>query len=262
MTTATATCYRQNHGFIQTESGWVICPKKYEGLCCEVGSECLDEQICHNPKNAVPGGSGYYIGLCTVLRTLLPTVWKARANFTSQDATYKAPSCSSRCTDDYWGDVTYNSSTNLWACCGTNEACDNPTNETFLASPPQQLLAAASSQSATTAASTSISTSISSATMTVTSTPLAIVSQTSSLNDGAKAGIGVVAALAALAIIALLAWVILLRKRLRSHGQARYVAGKGDSDMMNQGLPKEAQRDAVHEHELSGYSRSHEMEGR
>ena len=32
--------------------------------------------------------------------------------------------------------------------------------------------------------------------------------------------------------------------------------------MINQDLLKEAQRDAVREHELSGYSRSHEMEGR
>ncbi len=96
--------------------------------------------------------------------------------------------------------------------------------------------------------------------MTVTSTASAIVNQTSSLNDGAKAGIGVGAALAALAIIALLAWIILLRKRLRSHRPARYLASGRDSGM--QGLPEEAQRDAVREHELSGYSRSHEMEGR
>ncbi len=76
MTTATATCYRQLDGLIQAQSGWVICPEKYEGLCCQTGSDCLDEQICNNPKNSGPGGSGYYIGLCTVLRTLLPTVWK------------------------------------------------------------------------------------------------------------------------------------------------------------------------------------------
>ena len=32
--------------------------------------------------------------------------------------------------------------------------------------------------------------------------------------------------------------------------------------MINQGSPKEAEGDTVREYELSGYSRSHEMEGR
>ena len=186
------------------------------------------------------------------------TGWKAKANFTLQDASYQSPSCSSRCTDYDWGDITYNFSGNLWACCGTNEACNKPTDQTFLAPPPQQLLAAGSSQSAT----TSTPATMSSATTTVTATPSAMVDQTSSLSEGAKAGIGVGAALAATAIMALIAWVILLRKRLRSHGQARYSAGMRDGSMMNGGLPGEAQRDAVREHELSGYSRPHEMEGR
>lgn len=218
------------------------------------------------------------------------TVWKDEAHCTPQDATYKSPSCSPRCTDHAWGDVTYNSSTNLWACCGTNEACNKPTNETFLAPPPQQLLAAASSQSATTAPSTSTpsanvigtstppamieqnpplnegpktvaSTSIPGASVTLTSTPSAIVAQ-SSLNEGAKAGIGVGAASVAVAIIALLAWVIMLRKRLRSPSQAQYSTGKQDASVTNEVLPEEAQRDTTHEHELSGHGWPYEMEGR
>ena len=194
-------------------------------------------------------------------------IGKTKANDTSQDATYKSSSCSSRCTDDDWGDVVYNSNTNLWACCGTNVACNNPTNETFLAPPPQQLLAAALSQSATNAAAASshpattvISTSISSATVTLTST--AVGDHTSSLNEGAKAGIGVGAALAGLIIIALLAWVTLLRKRLRNLGPAQYTAGKRDGSMLDEGLSKQAPPHAVREHELSGYARPHEMEGR
>lgn len=77
-------------------------------------------------------------------------------------------------------------------------------------------------------------------------------------------GIGVGAALAAVAIIALLAWVILLMKRLRSRGQARYPTGGRDGSMKDECLPKEAQRDAVfvREHELSGYVRPYEMDGR
>lgn len=86
--------------------------------------------------------------------------------------------------------------------------------------------------------------------------------QTSSLNEGAKVGIGVGAALAAVAIVALLAWVVRLRKRLENHGQARFSGGGRDGSMMIAGPPEEAQGDAVREHGLSGYSRQYEMEGR
>ena len=83
-----------------------------------------------------------------------------------------------------------------------------------------------------------------------------------SLDEGAKAGIGVGAALAAVAIIALLAWVTLLRKRLRNQGQAPYAASKRDGSIIAEGLPKQELPDAVRKHELSGYMRSYEMEGR
>ena len=98
--------------------------------------------------------------------------------------------------------------------------------------------------------------------MTLTSTPLAVGNHTFSLDEGAKAGIGVGAALALLAIIALLAWVTLLRKRLRNKDQTQYAAGKRDGRMIDEGLPNHAQPDPVREHELSGYVRPHEMEGR
>ena len=195
--------------------------------------------------------------------------WQVEANDTSQDATYNSSSCSSRCTDYEWGDVAYSSSTSLWACCGTNVACNKPTNETFLAPPPQQLLAAASSQSATKAApasshpaTTMASTSTFTATVALTSTPLAATGHTFSLDEGAKAGIGVGAALATLAIIALIAWITLLRKRLRNQDRTQYAAGERDGSKIDEGLPKHAQPDAVREHELSGYVRPHEMEGR
>lgn len=89
-----------------------------------------------------------------------------------------------------------------------------------------------------------------------------MVDHIASLSEGAKAGIGVGVTLAAAAVIALLAWVILLRKRLRSHGPARHPAGTRYSGVANDVLPMEGQRDTVHEHELSGYHRPHEMEGR
>ena len=89
-----------------------------------------------------------------------------------------------------------------------------------------------------------------------------MVDHISSLSEGAKAGIGVGVALAAVAIVALLAWVILLRKRLRSHCQARHPAGTRYSGVLNEVVPMEGQRYTVHEHEMSGYHRPHEMEGR
>ena len=73
---------------------------------------------------------------------------------------------------------------------------------------------------------------------------------TSSLSKGAEAGIGAGATLAAVVIIAvviiavviiaLLVWVVLLRKRLRYHGRARYMAGGHDSSMISKGLPEDA----------------------
>lgn len=101
--------------------------------------------------------------------------------------------------------------------------------------------------------------------MTVTSTPSAAKADhttSSSLNEGAKAGIGVGAIVAAVAIIALLVWVILLRRRLRSRGPARDLMGRRIDSMIDEGSPKEAREIAVREQELDGYGLSHEMEGR
>ena len=73
MTTTTTTCYRRVIGPIQAETyAWVICPEYYGGLCCWLGDECLDEQICHVPKGSAVGRSEYYIGLCTVSEASLP----------------------------------------------------------------------------------------------------------------------------------------------------------------------------------------------
>ena len=101
--------------------------------------------------------------------------------------------------------------------------------------------------------------------MTVTSTPSAVEADhttSSSLNGGAKAGIGVGAAVAAVAIIALLVWVILLRRLLRSRGPARDSMGRRTNSMTDEGSPKEAREIAVREQELDGYGLSHEMEVR
>ena len=89
-----------------------------------------------------------------------------------------------------------------------------------------------------------------------------MVDHTFSLDGGAKAGIGVCAALAGLAIIALVAWVTLLRKRSRNQSPAQYAAGKRDRSVIDEGLPQQAQPYAVPEQELNGYVRPSEMEGR
>ena len=97
----------------------------------------------------------------------------------------------------------------------------------------------------------------------MSSTRSAAVDQTtSSLNGGAKAGIGVGVVVAAVAIVALLAWVILLREKLRTHGQARDSMGRRAGGMMNEGLRMDPQEIAVPEQELSGHSLPHEMQGR
>lgn len=88
-----------------------------------------------------------------------------------------------------------------------------------------------------------------------------MVDHSSMLQKGAKAGIGVGAALAAVAIIALLVWIMLLRKRLKKHGQTRDLAGWRDGNVINKDLPTETPQDVVREHELNGYGRPHEMEG-
>lgn len=169
--------------------------------------------------------------------------------------------------------MVYDENVSLWACCGTNKACDNPTNETFLAPAPQQLLAAASSQSASRATAssssqpktTAASNSVSQTTVSVTSRPSVVTGDqktSSSLSGGAKAGIGVGAAAAAVAIVALLFWIILLRKRLRNNGQTRYSTSRRAGGVINEGSPKEAREIAVGEQELGGHGLPHEMEGR
>ena len=92
-----------------------------------------------------------------------------------------------------------------------------------------------------------------SAIVTVTATPSAIVNHTSSLSTGAKAGIGICAALAAVAITALAVCVVLLKKRSsgRQHGQ-----------VMNRDMLQEARKGAANMSEMDPYSRPHEIGAR
>lgn len=185
-------------------------------------------------------------------------VRKARTNIVSKDASYQSRSCSSRCTNYQNGDLVYNPDTNLWACCGTLETCNNPTDETFLAPEPQQLLTAASLRSTATSAPTGLS----HATLSGTVTPSAIMNRSSSLSEGARIGIGVSAALAAVAIVSLVSWVVLLRKRLRSRSEAQNFTGSRNSRLKDATLPEGHHLHASREHELSGQGWPHEMEGR
>ena len=82
----------------------------------------------------------------------------------------------------------------------------------------------------------------------------------SSLSTGAKAGIGVGAALAAIAILGLIIWVVLLKKRTKSHGHARYSAGRHDGNLIREDMMEGAPRNpVVNKHELAGYGRPHEI---
>ena len=82
---------------------------------------------------------------------------------------------------------------------------------------------------------------------------------TSSLSTGAKAGVGVGAALAAIAIVGLIIWVIFLRKRTSSHDQARYSPGRHDGNMIRENMAEMAPQNAVSKHEMAAYSRPHEI---
>jgi len=129
--------------------------------------------------------------------------------------------------------VVYNETSGLWQCCGTENGaqdgaltCGSPTNQSFQALTPQQLIAAAdgiSSSSPTTTSATatasSPSSSANSAAKSTTSaasgtqTSSASSSKRGSLSTGAEAGIGAGVGVLALAILALLALILIRRRR-------------------------------------------------
>ena len=168
--------------------------------CCAAGDDCLNDGLCRSPGSSNVGKTGIYIAGCS-------------------DPSHKSPACNQACKDQYLPDVTYNQTSNIWSCCGSddnvNANCGNPTGGIFQADPLGVLLqsvnasvtasAPASTSSATT---TSSAPAVSSAVSSDSATPAS-----SGPNVGAIAG-GVVGGVAALVQL-VLAVLFLFRKRRR-----------------------------------------------
>lgn len=180
-----------------TAPDWVPCGQSNTTTpyvpCCASGDYCLTNGLCHY-THSLDGGSGYYAAGCT-------------------DKTFKdTTACPQLCDDRLKKDVVYNSSTELWYCCGEdlttgNPNCGDPTNESFAAPAENQL------QTYYTAGTAPASTRSSSATRTATKTPAA----SSGLSGGAAAGIGVACGIVGLALIGFLVFFLFRRTR-RSRG--------------------------------------------
>jgi hypothetical protein len=153
-------------------------------------------------------------------------------------------------------DAVYDYETNLWSCCGTDAKgelnCSDPSNETFFAPSPEELVASFSVPiSGWSATSTSFATptisnprSISATTRSVTTTSTTpstseggggggnvIVQQSStgSISSGAAAGIGVGSGIGVLAI-GIAIWFCLAKQRRnkRDGKMRRFLYGKED----------------------------------
>ncbi|PMD40614.1 hypothetical protein L207DRAFT_582801 [Hyaloscypha variabilis F] len=185
----------------------VVTPTTNFTSCCVAEDTCLEIGICHY-THPMPGPptveTGYYMGGCT-------------------DVHYAAPACPLPCTDQDLPDVVYNTTTQIWHCCGVingSVRCDTPSDETFSAPAPSQLSATftVASTPITSAASTSSTT-----TGTTAITPPSSPTQTpgangngGGLSGGAKAGIGVGCAVAALASVGVLIWFFTRRRNMNA----------------------------------------------
>jgi hypothetical protein len=189
--------------------------------CCGHGNFCLTEGLC-SYQHSLVGGSGYYIGACT-------------------DSSGLCPGFPNRCTSQSLPDATWNSTFGLCQCCGAdsygNPSCDNPQNDQFIAPAPSLLQTIfsvplhgwAATSTSIRATDSIMSTSVSSVTTISVSgsiseqtAPTSAVSSNSDIsqNDlsiGAKAGIGVGAALAGLAAVGLLIYLVYRQRGHRSH---------------------------------------------
>jgi hypothetical protein len=112
-------------------------------------------------------------------------------------------------------DIVYDSNSGLWKCCGIGSgirSCQQPTNESFLAPAPSDLIEfwPVSATAISTAASTSPST-----TKATPSSTAPAASKSSGLSTGAKAGIGVGVTIVGLILIVSGIFLILRRKRVK-----------------------------------------------
>ncbi|KAH8773936.1 hypothetical protein F5882DRAFT_464886 [Hyaloscypha sp. PMI_1271] len=177
--------------------------------CCGGVDTCVTGGLCFHQYSAV-GESGYYAAGCT-----------------SSDVS--DPACFPRCQGEKRPDVVWNTTAQIWHCCGTdssgNPDCEAPTKETFAAPAPASLVAyftitsgfVATSTSLVASSTSSAASSTSSSAPSTSATALPSSTAHSGLSSGAAAGIGIGSAVAAIIIVALVAHIILrsLRKRRR-----------------------------------------------
>jgi len=211
--------------------------------CCVLGDSCLSHNICAY-THSLAGGSGYYTAGCS--------------DGNVSNAALVSGVCSNRCSDIILPDIVYDSNSGLWRCCafssnGTRD-CQNPTDESFVAPAPSNLITYWTAGAATSMATASqmqsaepTSSSIGSLTgtpaiSTTTNSKISSVptlSGDSRLSTGAVAGIAVSSIIAGVALILVI--VLLMRKRhLDQRFEERY-------DIVN---PKTS-RDQQQHHELS-----------
>lgn len=237
---AETTCYRQAFGNIApvsytpcgtSEPGFYNSESGFQ-LCCG-DNACGSNSICKWSTNEshIAGGSGYFLGGYT-------------------DPSFRDPVCNGLCNNN-GNNVIYREDLGIWSCCsflsdGYTPNCSQPVNGSSfeLSWTPSQFpgpvneraSAAASTSIASTivaSATSSLSTSAisTSATSSAASSTVSAASQAPSagsggLSTGAKAGIGVGAALGGLLLVGLIAAVVILwRRQSRSSGapsEARY----------------------------------------
>ncbi|KAN0071405.1 hypothetical protein V8E54_010836 [Elaphomyces granulatus] len=96
--------------------------------CCVLGDYCLSHNLC-GYTHSTPGGYGYYTSACS--------------DGQFSNTAVISGMCTNRCADIILPDVTYDSNRGVWECCAFPNGirdCQNPTNETFLAAAPSDLI--------------------------------------------------------------------------------------------------------------------------
>lgn len=194
--------------------------------CCVRGSTCLSNGLCQNA-----GGNGYYSADCT-------------------DPTLEDPACQVRCGEPNLlktlltlpdssilgtgglagSQVTYNSTTKLWACCSYNGGepdCSVATDEIFPAPAPSKLTTIMVLPTTGTATYSTPSATATTALITTTTTP-SPSSSTSGISSGAAAGIGVGAGAGIILVATAIAFVLFKRRR-HSNTKLLNSAGNGSS---------------------------------
>lgn len=222
--------------------------------CCAMGYVCLSNGFCHG-NSPVLGGSGYYMGGCT------------DPNFEDREA------CPFRCSKlAHWQldislltesliaslrlpDVTYNSTTGLWHCCGTdaegNVLCETPSEDTFLAPPPEELLdTSTENTNSTVSTNSTISSATSSNFDTASSTPASTAPAEAVTTTSFPIGgiVGVVIGVLALVAVVAVVWYVRHRKRNRTVKIARKSGT----------IPGEVEQ--PHMIQTPGYANRHELE--